>query len=481
MNLITDLPDAILGLILSKVSMKSVISTSCLSKRWREIAAEYLTYADTFDFGDDFARKQTPDMFTENLNRILRMNKSEKIDRFKLVFSPRNKNHRSNAVNWIEFATSKGVSEIELDFCRQIHIHFLSRDHIIKGNEAFQLPTCLFDCTTLETVKLRRCILALPENYLGFSRITTLYLKEVHVTDEMLEKIVTNCEYLENLVLKECGSLSRIRIISPVNLRKLTVYECYNATTVEISCPNIRSLLISCGHLEHCKLENMASLEDVFIGTRGDEFGGVLYIFMNALPDLSHVRVLTLYLGHLVPSLFKDFRVNFSNLEELMLVNSPLFGLFNTDVYCFFRHCSCPSLKKITIELSTVSEEDNFIWEYRKPNVEPIECTFNNLRDVTLLNYRGTNSDTELATYFLKSSPNLESVLLVTPRKLNISCSTTKEDEIFEGMQKDLCDMLLYHCEASPCDNIRILSESDEHKRLLSILKWYDVSDVYYK
>ncbi|KAK9706647.1 hypothetical protein RND81_07G141600 [Saponaria officinalis] len=480
MNLITDLPDAILNLILSKLSTKSVITTSSVSKRWREISAEYLTYANNFDFGDDFGKKQTPDMLTETINKILSIHKSDKIDSFNLVFSPRNQHHKSNAVNWIDFATSKGVREIELDFCRQIHIHFLWRDRIVN-NEAFELPTCLFDCTTLKSVKLRRCILALPETYLGFSGITTLYLKDVHVTDDILEKVVINCTYLEVLVLKECGSLSRIRVKSAVNLRRLTVYECYNASTVEISGPNIRSLLISCGHLEDCRLENMGLLEDVFVGTRGDEFGGVLYIFKNVLSDIAHVRVLTLYLGHLVPSLFKDFKVDFVNLEELILVNSPLFGLFNTDVYCFFKHCSCPSLKKITIQLSTVSEEDNFVWEYRKPNFEPTECTFYNLRDVTLLNYRDTNSDIDLANYFFKNSPNLESMLLVTPRIANVSCSISKGDGNFEGMEKGLCDMLLYRSKTSSYANVRILSESDECKRLLSILKWYHVSDVYYK
>jgi len=59
-----------------------------------------------------------------------------------------------------------------------------------------------------------------------------------------------------------------------------------------------------------------------------------------------------MWLEFLQPSLIKDFWVKFWNLQELQLVNSPLFGLFNTDVYCFFRHCSCPSLQKISIEVS---------------------------------------------------------------------------------------------------------------------------------
>lgn len=378
-DLISDLPDAILHLILSLIPIKSVITASLISKRWRGISADHLEYAIILDFGEEFAKHQTPNEFSENLNRILIINKSDKIDKFKLLFSPRNEEHKSKAISWIRFATYRGVKEIDLDFCRQIHIHFLSKTHVVNKKEAFELPDFFFDSSTLITVKLRRCILSLPEKYTGFGGVKTLCLKEVHVTDSMLESLLCTCTLLEVLVLKECGSLSSIRILSSSRLQRLTVYECYNASILEISGPNIQSLFISAGHLDSCKVEDMLVLEEVFIGTRGDEFGGVFYIFMKILSDLAHVRSLTLYLGHLVvhlsvllifkqarnckifslillivymqPSLIKDFQVKFSNLKELQLVNSPLFGLFNSDVYCFFKHCSCPSLQTISIEV----------------------------------------------------------------------------------------------------------------------------------
>lgn len=299
-DLISDLPDAILHLILSLIPTKSVIRASSISKRWREISMEHLTYASSLDFGEEFAKQQKPNQFADNLNKILRINKSEKLDKFKLLFSPRNEEHKFNAISWIKFATSRGIKEIDLDFCRHIHIHFLSRAHIVGKKDAFELPDFLFDCVTLRIMKLSRCILALPEEYAGFGGLQTLCLKEVHLTDSMLQSLLCNCTLLENLVLKECGSLSSIRILSPTRLKKLTVYECYNASILEISGANIRSLLISAGHLDACKVEDMVRLEEVFIGTRGDEFGGVLYIFMEVLSDLSHVRALTLYLGHLV-------------------------------------------------------------------------------------------------------------------------------------------------------------------------------------
>ncbi|XP_074267771.1 F-box protein At4g09920-like [Silene latifolia] len=483
-DIISELPNSILNLILSLIPTKSVITTSLVSKRFQQISTEYLTYANNYDFSEDFSKNHTQDESTKTLNTILTLNKSHKIDKFKLIFSPRNKFHKSNVVNWIEFAVLRDIKEFDLDFCRHIHIHFLTKSHIIDKHEIFELPGFLFDCKSLETVKLRRCILTLPGNYTGFSELTTLYLKEVHILDEMLENIFQNCKILEEVVLKECGSLSRIRILSPViNLRKLTVYECYNASIIDISGPNIRSLLISCGHLDSCKLENMPLLENVFIGTRGDEFGGVMYIFMEVLSSFAHVKSLTLYLGHLVPSLFKDFKVNFSNLEELVLVNCPLFGLFNTDVYCFFKHCSCPSLKKITIELSTVSKEDNFVCEFRKPNVEPIKTVFNNLRDVKLLNFRGTSTDMELAIDFLTKSPNLETMYLVTPRlNSNVSRSTSNGDETFEGMQRVLYHMLLDRPVASPTVDVRIVNDiNNQHNILSSIFKWHHVYDVYYK
>lgn len=188
------------------------------------------------------------------------------------------------------------------------------------------------------------------------------------------------------------------------------------------------------------------------------------------------------------PSLIKDLQVKFYNLQELQLVNSSLFGLFNTDVYCFFRHCSCPSLQKISIELSTVSEEENFIWEYRKPNVDPIDCVFDNLRVVELRNFRGTRSNIELASYFLERSPVLESMHLIAPQNLNVNKKTMvekeipcfKEDEIIKKMQEDVIEELLYRPKASLIAEINV-SDCDEYDRLLSFFKWHHVSDVYHR
>lgn len=299
-DMISNLPDAIVHLILSFVPTKSVITASSVSKRWREISAEQLAYANNLDFGEDFSKSQPPNQFAENLSKILSVNNADKIDKFKLLFSPRNEQHKSNAINWIKFAISRRIRELDLDFCRHIHHHFLIRTHIMNREEAFELPSFLFDSRSLTTVKLSRCILALPEKYAGFSALQTLCLREVHVTDNMLESLLSTCLLLEVLVLKEIGSLSKIRILTATQLKRLTVYECYNASALQISGPNIRSLLVSAGHLDCCDLENMTSLEEVFIGTRGDEFGGVLYIFMKVLTELARVRSLTLYLGHLV-------------------------------------------------------------------------------------------------------------------------------------------------------------------------------------
>ncbi|XP_057537182.1 FBD-associated F-box protein At5g22730-like [Amaranthus tricolor] len=492
-DLINELPDAVLHFILSKIPTKHVITSSSVSKRWAEICAQHLEYATTLDFGEEFAKNQTPNQFADNINKILNLIKSEKIFKFKLLFSPRNEKHKSNAIDWIKFVTSKGVEQIELDFCRHIHIHFLSRAHIVGKKEAFELPDFLFDCSTLVNVRLSRCILALPQNYTGFRGVHTLCLKEVHITDCMLHSLLCSCTLLEVLALKECASLSSIRIVSSARLKRLTVYECFNASVIEISGPMIRSLLISAGHLDVCKMEDMLMLEEVFIGTRGDEFGGVLYLFMKVLPDLAHVTALTLYLGHLVPSLIKDLQVKFNNLLELQLVNSPLFGLFNSDVYCFFRHCACPSLQKIYIELSTVSEEENFVWEYRKPNVVPVNYVFNNLKTVTLRNFRGTISDIELAAYFLQRSPVLESIILIAPQSLNakksagpgkeqVSGSTSsKPNQTNRGMQMDVHGMLRYRPKASPTVEITIFEFDEGGDHLLSFYKWHYVSDVYCK
>jgi len=142
-------------------------------------------------------------------------------------------------------------------------------------------------------------------------------------------------------------------------------------------------------------------------------------------------------------------------------------------------------------QLSTVSEEENFVWEYRKPNVVPVEYVFSKLRVVELRNFRGTRSDIELATYFLERSPVLESMLLFAPQKSNTDTvqtrvknraphATPNGDETINRMQKDMLEALIYTPKASPNAEIRI-QESNDNENLSSLFKWHHVFDVYHK
>ena len=123
----------------------------------------------------------------------------------------------------------------------------------------------------------------------------------------------------------------------------------------------------------------------------------------------------------------------------------------------------------------------------------PVNYVFNNLKTVTLRNFRGTISDIELAAYFLQRSPVLESIILIAPQSLNakksagpgkeqVSGSTSsKPNQTNRGMQMDVHGMLRYRPKASPTVEITIFEFDEGGDHLLSFYKWHYVSDVYCK
>ncbi|GMP74860.1 hypothetical protein CsSME_00032134 [Camellia sinensis var. sinensis] len=474
-DIISNLPDCILHHILSFIPTKHVVTMSALSTKWRDISNLHLTHTTNLDFGEEFMKGQSQSEFTESLNKILALHVAKKIEKFHILFDPTNM-FQLETKEWIQFATSsRSVKELNLDFRRELSYNFDNKLH--SPEKIVTLPNFLFDCKSLTHLSLSHCDLGLPENFSGLRHLQTLCLRNIHILPSQLQNLLSQCQLLESLVLGECDHLYYIKIpASCFRLKYLSLFNCLNANEIEISAPNICRFLLCRTVMDIFTFNNISSLEEALIGVSRNRYSKTKDIHMAVLASASHVKVLTIYGGSLLCHLLEEFPVTFHNLLELQLVNRPgRYDIFSADIYLFFKHCSCPLLESLSIELPHPPPEcvHPSRLESARPNVESVDCDFNHLKTIKISNFKGTDTEINLIIFFLEKAIFLESLVVVGSQSYH---STDKENPMNKSLE-DIRERLFQLPKASL--NIQIVfCEYSEHDDIsLTCLEKHDIAN----
>ncbi|XP_023748992.3 F-box/LRR-repeat protein 13 [Lactuca sativa] len=251
-DLISDMPDAILLLILSRLpSTEEAIRSSILSRRWRNL----WTAIPSLDLHDG-----EKSQFKEFVYWVL-VKRSVDLDCFRLSSS--HLYSMSTVGRWINAAVTRNVKQLELTFYP-------------KNNEYIQIPHCLVTCGSLEVLKLNSnvCGLRLPKT-MGFPSLRVLDLAFVDLLEDadLVKNFLKNCPLLEDLSLSECLIFKfDLLCISCQKLKKLTIINFYVGKYdgvlcggIKISCPKLVDLELR-GYIGHnCFFECLDSLKKALI------------------------------------------------------------------------------------------------------------------------------------------------------------------------------------------------------------------------
>ncbi|KAK3219253.1 hypothetical protein Dsin_013224 [Dipteronia sinensis] len=197
---ISCLPDSIIYHILNFVPTIYVVQTSILSKRWKNIwiSLPYIDFDDesvTDATGIEHSDDETlalRNKFRNSVNNfMLRRASSSTMSIIKFQLSTYCQFHGSHINEWISAAIRAGV--LELDICIGN----------IENDLDYRLPSCLFNCKSLVTLKL--CVDDVSFRFLDFFCFPNL--KDMHLTHVILAKNfhhqLLNCPNLEKLHLDE--------------------------------------------------------------------------------------------------------------------------------------------------------------------------------------------------------------------------------------------------------------------------------------
>ena len=243
MDRISPLPDDLILKILSFPRTEVAITTSLLSKRWRDV----WKHVPKLEY---YAPRASP--FVHN---FLLLHKAPVLQTMHVRLS---QNHRPTDIEiWFRVAVERGV--------RKLRFH----NYLFGPEEAIRLPGSLYTCQTLVSLTLFSAVIVDVPLTICFPSLKTLRLRRVEFSnDEIVPRILSGCPVLEDLtvVREHNGSVKNITIMVP-SLLRLTVLDFKFAYKVPgndvgfvIKAPSLKSLTVVSQVSWVCSLVNMPNL-----------------------------------------------------------------------------------------------------------------------------------------------------------------------------------------------------------------------------
>lgn len=208
-DIISELPDALLLQILSLIPTIDVVRTCILSKRWRSIWKD----VNKLDYDHQNDRK----LSHQFVQRFLISHKSSHLVHSFLESMRLIVGSDCEAVDieiWIGYAVKHGLRELELD-------SFLEKENI-------QLPSNIYTCKTLEILKLKNCVrVDVPNSQVCFKSLKILNLQLVYFKDDdSVRRLFSCCHNLEELVVKRYMDKVTNFTIEVPSLKRLSIHDC---------------------------------------------------------------------------------------------------------------------------------------------------------------------------------------------------------------------------------------------------------------
>jgi hypothetical protein len=219
-DLISNLPDAILGTIISLLPTKDGARTQAIARRWRPLwrSAPLNLVADYYLCASRFKRLPL-------VSKILSDHHGPAL-RFRFPFirlHKAKKRYAEDAAQVERWFRSRALANLQV-----LHISF-EQDYTHASEKRFPLPPSVLLCaSTVVLVGISFC--DFPKEippWVSFPLLKELYLRCVSISEDVFHGVLSSCPVLESLYLQSTGDVGCFRISSPT-LRSLGLCKCFS-------------------------------------------------------------------------------------------------------------------------------------------------------------------------------------------------------------------------------------------------------------
>ncbi|CAG7879999.1 unnamed protein product [Brassica rapa] len=380
MDRISPLPDDLILKILSFPPTKVAITTSLLSKRWRDV----WKHVPKLEY---FAPRAST--FIQN---FLILHKAPVLKTMHVELA---QNHRPTDIEiWLRVAVERGV--------RKLRFH----NNPFGPKEAIRLPGSLYTCQTLVSLTLLYTFIVDVPLTICFPSLKTLRLRAPAMVrvefsnDEIVPRILSGCPVLEGLAITRVnnGNMKTFTIMVP-SLLRLTVLDLKSGSQVPgddiglmIAAPSLTSLTVF--SQVSCSLVNMPCLVKAYIKLSSPGDSKKLLQFLTSAEHLSLCAI---------PSTFSYPIGVFYHLVSLVLCTCCSVW------FCLILR-QTPKLRVLRFRpIERCFDYVQIQWE--QTSSVP-QCLISSLKTVEWIDYQGRESEKKTVMYLLKNSGQLKKMAI---------------------------------------------------------------------
>ncbi|CAN7061373.1 hypothetical protein Bca4012_095339 [Brassica carinata] len=264
------------------------------------------------------------------------------------------------------------------------------------------LPSNLYKCKSLVVLKLDGEILLNVPRMVSLPSLKTLELHEVKYSkDETLQRLLSNCPLLEDLVvyLRERDTTTRnLTVVVVPSLQRLTLYIPNNYELYEyvIDTPSLKYFeLVDYNYYDHYGLiENMPYLIEAYVDSSCPGIYSLIY-------SVTSVKRLTICSEAILNCLV------FNELEHLEVCLCTV--LFSNQLVRLLKACS--NLKRLDISLMDDHDPHQDMDDWNEPSTVP-ECLLSSLQSLSWSKYTREPQERDIMGYILKHAVYLKTATI---------------------------------------------------------------------
>lgn len=393
---ISEMPDEILIMILSLLSLKEAVRTSAVSRKWRHL---WKFYGGSMNF-DGFERlmyiynqnkdgEHEEDGFVEMVNQVLHSHQATRVEELRIVY-PLGERYTKDINRWLEFAMANKVRRLELNF--SLYIYYW-RDFMMYN-------------------------LSLQTQIWRFDTLISLTLKSVNLTEELVASFLSTCTLLEQLCVEDARDLLHLRIGGPrLKLKEVWIMKCENLKDLKISAPNLVSFTYH-GPNVGLPLEDVPLISSASFGGGYCEHLFDHFYQLSFYPSRLEALVLDFNLASTYRWLFPKDMPEYSSLKLLELQFCVREEQCIIHLLSFL--CAFPHLHKFVLKYNVAQYSSKFrhqckdLFGFQK--YPQHDC----LKVVEFCGWTGMDSEVEFAMHLLDVANSLEKIVMDTrdPRYL---------------------------------------------------------------